>query len=141
MLFIAIPVHAQDHQPIVDGDFGIDLYQGSVFGSGRIVGMGGASVAIAEGSAGIDSNPAAPATRPSTSTGKWSWDWHLDWLTPAVGTDFDNNGIEAERESSIGDSPLLTLGFVVQYKQWAVGLAVTANRRTVTLPADESAQA
>ncbi|MEM9491967.1 MAG: hypothetical protein AAGC55_22670, partial [Myxococcota bacterium] len=48
------PARAQGQlEPITDRDYAIDLYQGWVFGSGRIVGMGGAQVALAQGSSGI----------------------------------------------------------------------------------------
>src|SRR5688572_10187755 len=104
---------------ITDRDYALDLYQGSVLGSGRIVGMGGASVATAEGSAGMLANASAPAVRPATSTDPWDWDWHVDWLNPEIGSDYDNNGVPTTEE--LGVSPFFTLGGVVQWKRLGVG--------------------
>ena len=108
---------------LTDRNYGIDLYQGSVLGSVRIVGMGGAAVATAEGSAGMLANPASPAVRSATANDKWEWDWHLDWLNPDLGSDFDNNGIETTEPPSV--FPILTGGVVVQRKQTAIGIALT----------------
>ena len=109
-------------------NYTLDLYQGSVLGSARIVGMGGASVALAEGSAGTVANPAAPAVRPATSNRNWDWDWHLDWLNPDLGSDFDNNGLNTDNETSV--APLLTAGFVGQYKTWGISFNATAITNT-----------
>ena len=119
---------------IVDRNYRIDLYQGSVLGSGRIVGMGGAAVAMAEGSAGTAANPASPAVRPATSRDKWDWDWHVDWLSPELGSDFDNNGISTTEELEV--SPFITVGLVGRYKHWAVGASFDFSRHRVGLPAD-----
>jgi len=124
---------------ITDSNYAIDLYQGSVLGSGRIVGMGGASVATAEGSAGSTANPASPAVRPATSNDKWDWDWHLDWLSPELGSDFDNNGIPTTEELTV--TPLVTGGIVGQYKTWALGFSANVWQRDVgegTLPTGEA---
>ncbi len=145
LMAASAPAHADDVDvtalpEITDSNYSIDLYQGSVLGSGRIVGMGGASVATAEGSAGATANPAAPAVRPATSNDKWDWDWHFDWLSPELGSDFDNNGIPTTEELSV--APLFTLGVVGQYKQWALGLNGDIWQRDVgeaTLPSGETA--
>ncbi len=113
---------------ITSRDFAIDLYQGSALGSGRIVGMGGAAVATAEGSAGMVANAASPAVRPATSTDYWDWDWHVDWLNPEIGSDFDNNGVLTTEE--LGVSPFFTIGGVLQFGPWAVGIASTAIRHS-----------
>ncbi len=107
---------------VTDRDYAIDLYQGTALGSVRIVGMGGAAVATAQGSAGTNVNPASPAVRDATSNGKWDWDWHLDWLNPALGSDFDNNGIETDEA---GPFPLVTFGLTIQYKKWGFALGAT----------------
>lgn len=125
---------AQEFPAITDRDYAIDLYQGSVLGSVRIVGMGGAAVATAEGSASISANPAAPAVRPATSTDVWDWDWHLDGLNPAGADDFDNNGIEQGDELSF--EPVWTVGLIGQLKQWAAGISVTSVR--TSHPLDDS---
>ena len=112
---------AQGFPVIEDRDYTLDLHQGAVLGSGRIVGMGGAAVATAEGSSGLLFNPAAVAVRPATSSGNWDWDWHFDWLTPQLGGDHDNNGITQETELGFADS-VFTAGLVGQVQEWGMGV-------------------
>jgi hypothetical protein len=123
-------VHGQG-TPITDRDYVIDLYQGPVLGSVRIVGMGGAAVALAEGSASMLVNPASPAVRPATSTRAWDWDWHFDWLDPSLARDYDNDG--RIRATRFAEAPLLTFGVVGQYRSWAIGLSGLTATRTIDL--------
>jgi hypothetical protein len=124
------PARAQG-TPITDRDYAIDYYQGPVLGSVRIVGMGGAAVALAEGSASMSANPASPAVRPETSTRDWDWDWHADWLSAGLATDYDNDG--QVRDSSLDDAPLVTAGLVGQYREWALGAGAQGVARAVAL--------
>jgi len=128
----ASPARAQDVDlaalpDVTSRDFAIDLYSGAALGSGQIVGMGGAALATAEGSAGMLVNPASPASRPATSHDKWDWDWHVDYLNPAIGSDFDNNGVPSMEQGihcnvlDAADCAYYTLGLVVQRGHWAVG--------------------
>jgi hypothetical protein len=111
-LVAALPRPAvADYPTITDSDYAIDLYTGGALGSSRIVGMGGAAVATAEGSAGALSNPAAPAVRPATSTTSWDWDFHVDYLSSVKANDWDNNG-EAGGSGSGVDSITAGLSFV-----------------------------
>ena len=126
--------HAQG-MPITDRDYVLDYYQGPVLGSVRIVGMGGAAVALAEGSASMPVNPASPAVRRATSTDAWDWDWHLDWLSPSLARDYDNDG--RIRESALADAPLVTAGAVGQYRSWALGLGLQIASRTIALDTGE----
>lgn len=117
-------------QPITDRDYAIDLYQGAVLGSSRIVGMGGAQVAAAQGSAGMIFNPAAPAVRPATEADPWSWDFHVDWLNPEIGSDFDNNGDTA---THVDRTLIFTGGLVGRYRAWALGVTIGFQKRFVDL--------
>jgi len=139
LVALAAPVaaHAQEFPTIRDRDYTLDLHQGAVLGSGRIVGMGGAAVATAEGSSGLLFNPAAVAVRPATSTGTWDWDWHLDWLTPQIGTDFDNNGLTQETDVDLIDA-LITGGLVGQYGPWGLGVTVMSFAQPLEREADGS---
>lgn len=128
------PARAQTYPAVQDRDYAIDLHQSAVLGSVRIIGMGGAATAMAEGSAGMLANPAAPAMRPATSSDTWDWDWHADWLAPGLGSDFDNSGYTADEEFLI--APLITAGVVVQYRRWAVGLAANFLQRKLMLPTE-----
>jgi hypothetical protein len=113
----------QELAPVTDRDYALDLYSGSVVGSVRMIGMGGASVGFAEGSVGTLSNAAAAAVRRTTRSGAFAWDFHVDGQSAAFASDFDNNGLEDTDDyaSAIG-----TVGLVVQYEQWGVGIVATA---------------
>ncbi len=118
----AAPSHAQPFPPITDRDYTIDLYQGTVLGSTRVIGMGGAQVAAAEGSAGNLTNPAAVALRTATSKGSWDWDFHLSAIDAIKTNDADNNGIvEGERQIF---KPVQSYG--IMYQRRRVGFGVTA---------------
>ena len=122
----AAPAAAQPFPPVTDTDYGIDLYQGGALGSIRIVAMGGAAVAVAEGSAGTIANAAAPAVRRATSTRSWDWDWHLDYLSSVRASDWDNNGVGGGSGSGVG---VLTFGLAGMLGDW--GLAAVATSQTI----------
>lgn len=126
---------AQSFPPITDRDYTLDLHQGAVLGSGRIVGMGGVAVATAEGSVGTLFNPASAAARSKTSKSRWDWDLHVDWLTPRVGTDFDNNGTPQETELAFLEG-LFTLGGVVHYREWGFGISGLTFTQPIEAAAD-----
>ena len=111
----------QEFPAVTDRDFTLDLHQGAVIGSGRIIGMGGAAQGLAQGSAGALFNPAAPAARADTSSRMWDWDFHIDFLNTSYGSDFDNNGILQETEFGLFQGPVVTVGAMLQYGCWAVG--------------------
>jgi hypothetical protein len=122
-LTLVASAEAQELAPVTDRDYALDLYNGSVVGSVRMIGMGGASIGFAEGSVGTLSNAAAAAVRRTTKSGDFAWDFHVDGQSAAFASDFDNNGLEDTDDyaSTIG-----TLGLVVQYRQWGVGIVATA---------------
>lgn len=124
---------AQEFPPIADRDFALDLYSGNALGSLQMVGMGGAAVAIVSGSAGMSVNPASVGVRPATSTGKWDWDVHADWLNPGIGTDRDNNGIDDDESADVHLSPLFYLGGAVLVNEWAFGAALTSSTVTTVI--------
>ncbi len=121
---------AQVLTPITDSDYAIDLYQGPVLGSARIVGMGGASVAVASGSSGLLVNPAAVAVWPATSTGSWDWDIHFDYLNRLPGEDLDNNGV-ADSNAELDLAPFGTAGAAGRWGMWAAGLAFSLNQEAL----------
>lgn len=110
---------AQDFPAPSNRNYTLDLYQGSAIGSARIVGMGGVAAATAQGSSGMLTNPAAAGVRPTTSSSTWDWDWHLETQSPGLGNDSDNNGSD-DKDGSF--QPNGTLGIVLQYKDWGVGI-------------------
>lgn len=62
-----------DLQPITDRHFTVDIHEGVVFGSPRLIAMGGSGFAIGEGATGIFTNAAAGALRPSKPTNNFEW--------------------------------------------------------------------
>ena len=125
---------AQRFPDITDRDFALDLYNGSALGSLQMVGMGGVAVALVQGSSGMLVNPAAVGVRSPTSTGRWDWDVHLDWLNPGLGVDRDNNGLDDipddDGRADVQLSPLIYGGGAILYKQFALGVAITATTIT-----------
>jgi hypothetical protein len=87
-------VEARAQELITDNDFNIDAVTGPVLGSSRIVGMGGAYTAIADGIAGAAWNPASFASRYNFELDWWDWDLALSLFGPGVfgQEDFFNNG-------------------------------------------------
>jgi hypothetical protein len=107
-------------------DFSLDLTVGTVLGGNRTVGMGGASVALAEQATGLGANPAAPAVRGATANDRFEWDWSLDWLNPDLGDDFDNNG----QNDGTGDSAVVTAGLAFELEKWGLGFGLTVAGRS-----------
>lgn len=123
---LAAPARA-DLPPITSRAYAIDLYDGAALGSARIVGMGGAATASADGSAGAIVNPAAVAVRPATSTDRFDWGFHLDAQRAIGSSDLDNNGLAPGAGSS-----LTTVGLVGLWREW--GLGAIATTQTTALP-------
>lgn len=93
------PAYAQSRlgpagAPIATSNYTVDLYQGPVLASARITGLGGAYVAIGEGTEGIAFNPASVSLRPVYSTTFVDYDLTAGATLPSsvAGTDFDNDG-------------------------------------------------
>ena len=96
-LLLAAPRLAWADTPITDRSYVIDAYRGAAVADYRVIGMGGVSLATAEGALGLLANPAAAASRPSTASGWFYWDFLLDAYTPGLGVDYDNNGTPQDR--------------------------------------------
>ncbi len=107
--------------PITDSNYSIELYDGVALGNTAVVGMGGATVALAIGTAGTLFNPSAPAVRPTTDKDWWSWDYHIDYLNASLSSDYDNNGFTR----SDGGTALITGGFGLRFHDWAGAITLT----------------
>jgi hypothetical protein len=123
IVIASAPRAARADLPPLDpnGSYAIDLYGGAALGSSRIVGMGGAAIASAEGSAGTVANPAAAAVRPATSTTVFDWDWHLDGQQAIYASDLDNNGRNVG-----GGARLATFGVLLDWREWALAVVGTS---------------
>jgi hypothetical protein len=112
---------ADPFDPITDRNFGIDLYQGVAFGSTRVVSMGGAAAALATGSSGTLINVSAPAVRETTDTDSWSWDFHLDFITATLSSDYANTALPG----GVGGATLVTGGLSGRVGNWAAAVTTT----------------
>jgi len=81
-------------EPILTSAYSIDLYQGAVSAGNRVMGLGGAYVALAEDVDGDLQNPAAPAVRPFFSIDHFDYWLGLGLTFPAglSKIDFFNSG-------------------------------------------------
>lgn len=104
--------------PIRDTNYSIEIYDGAAIGNTAVVGMGGATLALAIGTSGTLFNPSAPAVKPTTDTDTWSWDYHLDYLYGSLSTDYDNNGFTSDN----GGTSVLTFGGGIRIGEWAGAL-------------------
>ena len=118
-----------DFQPITSRDFTIDVHEGVVFGSPRLVAMGGAAFAIGEGATGLFTNAAAGAVRPTKPTDKIEWSAFFNSYVPASGVDFNNNG---DPTNQYRRSAVYAPGLIFQVGPWGMALNVGYTRYEVT---------
>ncbi len=115
--------------PITDSNYAIELYDGVAYGNAAVVGMGGATVALAIGTSGTLFNPSAAAVKPTTDTDYWSWDYHIDAIAGSS-TDYDNNGFT----STYAQNVVGTLGIGARYGEWAIAATGTWQDRPIVTP-------
>ncbi len=116
---------------ILTNDYGIDLYQGAVLSANRVIGLGGAFVAIADGTEGQAMNPAATAARTPYSYGHFDYDAAAGITFPSSikNTDFWNSGSRTELPKSEGLNFLfLNLALQLQFGRWGMGLSTDFQR-------------
>lgn len=102
-------------------DYTIDLHQGPITGSSRVIGMAGSIAPITEGVDGFAVNPASVAMRVPWSR---SWaDGELDFgfTRPASisRSDFDNNGDDGFANNA---AAFVNAGACLQLGAWGIGL-------------------
>jgi hypothetical protein len=103
----------------VDRNFSIDLFEQPAIGSPRLVAMAGAVDSVAEGAAGLFTNPASAAVRPETKSEKFAWNVYLNSYIPAQGQDPNNNG---QPVTNVRRSLLGAAGILLQYGNWGLTL-------------------
>jgi hypothetical protein len=118
-----------------DGTQGVDTFTGPVISSGRILGLGGAYVAVAEGLGGAAVNPAAVAQRNRHLARGWDWDWVLTWYVPEnseVGRqDIGNDGSRDVGLSGIGNGQL-----GLSFQRGRLGVALAGRGWNLAAPRD-----
>jgi hypothetical protein len=137
LALLAVAQSARADGPITDRNYTIDAYRGAAVADYRVVGMGGVSLATAEGATGLLANPAAAASRPSTASGWFYWDFLLDAYTPGLGVDFDNNGTPQDQFN--GKTGALNAGLVGMLGAWGAAVSVTAELRDFAPPGGTTA--
>jgi hypothetical protein len=105
---------------LTSNKYNIDLFTSPVLGPGRIVGMGGAHVAIATGIDGAAYNPAGYAERAEKEIDFFAFDitggiWFSGFFR---NNDFDNN---RNKSISSADTVQLTLGTRMQFANLGMG--------------------
>lgn len=129
--------------PIQTSRYAVDLYQGPVVASTRVIGMGGAYVAIAEGVEGSFYNPAAPAVRLPWSRTNVDYDLGAGITSPGTlqRSDFFNSGADRTSlaTSNTGQFVLLDAEGHLQVDNWGFGAGVTLQQ--YSLQRDTSATA
>lgn len=119
LLFVgALVADAGARAQLVDEGYSLDLVEIPVLGSGRVVSMGGAFVALAEGIDGVPFNPAAYAVRNAREHHFFEWE-----LSPSIsfGTS-ENDVFNSGRGGLAVNSQLsLDLGLRLQFGPVGVG--------------------
>jgi hypothetical protein len=126
-------------QSINTNDYGIDLYQGPVLSANRVIGLGGAFVAIADGVEGSAINPAAAAARTPFSYGHFDYDLGLGITFPSgiKNTDFWNSGHRTELPKSQSlDFLFFNLALQLQFGRWGFGLSTDFQRYSLLRAVD-----
>lgn len=129
---------------IVTNDYGIDLYQGAVLSANRVTGLGGAFVAIADGTEGQAINPAATAARTPYSYGHFDYDMGVGLTFPSgiKNTDFWNSGNRTELPKTEGlDFLFLNLALQLQFGRWGLGLSTDFQQYSLSRGVDPNAGA
>lgn len=116
--------------PIQTSRYSIDFFEGPVYSGSRVVGLGGAYVAVAEDVDGDLHNPAAPAVRPFYSTDSFDYWLGLSAAFPAdiENMDFFNSGSPTAVSGAQEDFVFATPALNLQWGTLGVGATLAAQR-------------
>jgi hypothetical protein len=111
---------------IATSSYSIDLYQGPVSAGNRVIGLGGAYVAIAEDVDGDLQNPAAPGVRPFFSIERFDYWLGLGLTFPGrlSSIDFFNSGSETGFRGATDKPLFLTPAANLQWGTFGLGVTV-----------------
>jgi hypothetical protein len=133
-----LPAAAQVYDP----SYAVEVYRGALIAPVNIVGMGGAHLSVAEGSAAQAWNPAAIANRYPYDGNDWfTWDWSLDYMglgtgSGAIRTDLDNDG---RAESAAGGIFAASASLGLNFGRFGLGMMVRGQTYDICLdPAAKS---
>lgn len=110
-----------DGAPLDTSSYTLDLYEGPVLSSTRVIALGGAYPALAEGVEGFKINPAAVAVRLPWNVRWFAGELHLSLAFPTnLGDfDFDNNGDDSYTNSG---AYFVSLGGGFRFGDFGIGL-------------------
>ena len=125
----AASAHAQD-------GVRVDLYTGPLITSGRVIGMGGAFLAIAEGADAQLVNPAAYTMRAPHTINDWfDWDVALSWFNVGAEDDID---LDQSGRSAFEDAELVQMGFNLKFGRHGFGLLGVIQNYTISRTLDDA---
>lgn len=133
----ATPTRAQTEPNEPSKSQTLDSARGPITGSTRRIGLGGAFVAIAEGTEGIAINPASTAVRLPYSFTDWSTSFGI---TVAVGAWLPKNDVYNQGDTASGDQTKAdkstalfgSLAFQLNYRHFGLGLSAEAQRNAAS---------
>ncbi|HSU38793.1 MAG TPA: hypothetical protein VLJ38_04465, partial [Polyangiaceae bacterium] len=126
-LALATEARAQTAAPIKTNDYAIDLTQGPVLASNRVIGLAGAFVAMADGVDGDTQNPAAPAVRTTYSFTDVDYDIGAGLVFPGgLGRsgDFFNSGSKTKVVAGNNVYVFLSGAFNLQIDRLGFGVTI-----------------
>lgn len=121
--------------------YSIDLYQGAISAGNRVMGLGGAYVAIAEDVDGDLQNPAAPAVRPFFSIERFDYWLGLGLTFPAglSNIDFFNSGSETGFRGPADEPIFFTPALNLQWGTFGFGITAELSNYGFENDADPAA--
>lgn len=138
-LTLAAPARAQlgpDGSRITTNDYAIDLFQGPVLASTRVMGLGGAYVAVGDFIEGNTQNPASPAVRTAHALDHDDWDLGFGITFPSSlsGSDFFNTGKGRTTIPTTAEQSFVALELAgnLQFGPWGIGAAVNTQQYALT---------
>jgi hypothetical protein len=119
---------AANPPPVTRNDYALEFITGPLIAPTRVTGFGGAFNAAAESVDGGPVNAAAPAVREPFSYDWFDYDLNLDISFPGAygGTDFDNRGQQANKDTVVKVDSFLYLNLGAQLQFGELGTSVNA---------------
>jgi hypothetical protein len=143
---LARSAFAQNAEPAPS--YTVDASQGPVTGSTRVIGLGGAFVAVAEDMDGVAVNPASVAVRLPHSWNRWEFGFGFDfaiggWLpqsdflnrAPPEDQQQEQDGADVEERSLLFGS----VGFTLQFEHAGLGISAEGQQQALQRSEDTSA--
>lgn len=123
-LLVSAPLAAPAQAPVR-----VDFHQGPIISAGRVIGMGGAFLAIAEGADSQLVNPVAYTMRSPHTVNEWfDWDVALSWFDISARDDID---LDQSGRAAFESARLLQFGFNLKFGRHGFGLFLAQQAYTI----------